>query len=170
MFTGQSEDNKPKRLVGAKEKREQAKQFNSNFKVQSKREGQEAGPTIPLIIIYGLSVALAFLLSEGPMKSQIGFSSGSEGFDRIFFGPGYPSFTTGADTNRLIAVLLRGGLFFALAGLLPLITYLWQQLLDRARMNLYLAFWGTTVTVALLYYLLKDMIGPLLSNILSIIF
>lgn len=155
-------------LVGAKLKREQAMKFKPNFQVESKREGKERSPIIPLAVIWGIAVILALILTEGPLKTAgLNFHSGNARFDGIFFGPGIASFTGNPESDRGIVIFLRGTLIFLLAGILPALTWLWQKLLDRAQMNVYLAFWGTTITVVLLYYLIRDSIGPLLMRIIT---
>lgn len=169
MFTGQ-EDDKPKRLIGAREKREQAKKYASNFQVQSKREGQEPGMLFPVLIIFSLSVILAYFLSEGTLKAGIGFTSGDEVFDRIFLGAEYPVLMGDPAIDKVLSIFLRGALICGMAGFLPFVTYLWQHMIDHVRINLYYAFWGTTVGVALLYYLLRDMITPLLGSVIKLLF
>ncbi len=166
MFGG----DKNNRLVGAKEKHEKSLKFKpGNFTVKSKREGKNPSPIIPLAVIYGIAVILAMFLTEGPFKEGVGLRTGNGTFDSTFFGPGIPSFTGTPDTDRGIAVFLRGTLLFLLGGFLPLCTYLWQKLVDNARMNVYMGFWGVTLGLALLYYLGRDTLGPLFKEILDII-
>lgn len=161
---------KNNRLVGAREKHEKAQKFKpGSFAVKSKREGKEPSPVIPLAVIYGISVVLAMFLTEGPMKEGLGFHTGNPSFDRTFFGPGLAGLSGDPDTDRGITIFLRGTFLFALGGVLPFCTYLWQKVVDNTRLNIYLAFWGVTLGMALLYYLSRDMLGPIFKQVLDII-
>src|SRR5690606_8182635 len=160
MF-GFGKDKKPD-LVGAKEKVLKAKKFNKNYQVQSKKEGKPQSPVVPAAIVFCISILFAFILTEGALKTGIGFRIGNAGLDKLLFGPGQPSLTGGEDMDYGLSILLRGIVIFLLAGIIPLFTLMWQRLLDRAHMNVYVAFWGVSVAVGLLYYLIRDSIVPIL--------
>jgi len=168
MFGIGGKDKKPE-LVGAKEKILKAKKFNKNYHVQSKKEGKQS-PVIPALIVLCLSVLFAFILTEGALKTGVGLRIGNAGLDKLLFGPGQPSFTGDVDTDYGLAIVLRGIIIFLLGGIIPLCTVMWQKLLDRAQMNVYIAFWGVSIGVGLLYYLVKDSLTPILKDVADALF
>ncbi len=168
-----NDKNKVQKLVGAKEKREKAMQFKaqSGYDIRSKKEGKDDSKILPLAVIYGLAAILALIMSEGVLKnSNLGIHTGNGSFDRLFFGPGYPAFTGSQEMDLGIVVFIRATLIFLLAGILPLLTYLWQKISDGARANIYLTFWGVTIALGFLYYLIRDHFSPALKAIIDTFF
>lgn len=160
-------NNKPT-LVGAKAKREAAKNFDPAYQIKSKREGKAPSAIVPVAAIYAISVIFAMILTEGPMKAGLGIHTGHTGFDQAMFGPGIPTFTGSAETDRGIAIFLRGTMIFLLGGILPALTWAWQKLVDSSRMNVYLSFWCVSTGAGLVYYLARDTVGPALIRVLDI--
>jgi hypothetical protein len=166
-----SDNEKGQRLVGAKEKREKAAQFRPHaFELKSKREGQEGSKIVPLAVIYMIAIIFAWILTDGPIKSGLGIHTGNPSFDRLFFGPGDPTLFSSQEVNLGAIVFIRGTFLFLLGGLLPGLTYVFQGLTDGARRNIYLSFWGVTLTTGLAYYLIRDYAGPALKQVIDIFF
>ncbi|MDY0008301.1 MAG: hypothetical protein RBS08_01220 [Bdellovibrionales bacterium] len=167
MF-GLGKKEEPK-LVGARQKLEQAKKYGTGFHVKSKREGKEPNPRLAIIIVWGMALGLATLLTESHLKKGDALmSTGNAGFDKLMFGSTTPSFIGSPDIDYIILLLIRGTFVFAVAGILPALTLAWQRLLDKNQMNVYIAFWGVTVGVALLYYISKDFLGSVFTDLLSV--
>lgn len=156
------------KLVGAKQKIEQAKKFGTGFQVKSKREGKAPNPSLALVIVWGLAVGLAALLTEGVLKTGAGISTGNGGFDKMMFGPGQPSLMGSPDIDYILVLLIRGTGIFLVAGIIPGCTYLWQRMLDKNQMNIYISFWGVTVGLAVIYYLAKDILADILKELIAI--
>lgn len=172
MFGGKKDGENPI-VVGAKEKIRKAqmlKQGRNVMEVTSKREGKESSQLVPITIVYGISVIFALILTQGPLQSGAGISSGNPALDKALFGPGYPVFTGAVDTDMMIAVFIRGTAIFLVGGIIPFFTRFWQVFLDRARMNVYVGFWGVSVSLGLIYYLVKDSLIPLLVDVFEILF
>jgi hypothetical protein len=168
MF-GFGNDKKPD-LVGAKEKVLKAKKFNKNYQVQSKKEGKPQSPVVPALIVLCISVLFAFILTEGVLKTGVGLRIGNAGLDKLLFGPGQPSLTGDTDTDYGLVIFLRGIVIFILGGIIPLCTLIWQRLIDRAQMNIYVAFWGVSISLGLIYYLIKDSLTPILKDVADALF
>lgn len=156
------------KLVGARAKIEHAKKFQKGYKVQSKREGQEPNPMLALVIVWGLAVGLAALLTEGALKTGAGISTGNGYFDKLMFGPGEPSIMGSPDLDYILVLLIRGTAIFLVAGVIPGCTILWQRLVDKSHMNVYISFWGVSVGIALLYVLSHEILGDLFKEVLSV--
>lgn len=167
-----SNDDKSQKLVGAREKRDKAAQFRPHaYEIKSKKEGREGSKVVPLAVIYGIAVVFALILTEGVMdQKNIGIHTGNGAFDRMFFGPGIPSIMGSQETDRGIVIFLRGTMIFLAAGVLPLFTWLWQKIADGARMNVYLAFWGVTIGLGMIWYLAMDSLIPALNAVIDIFF
>lgn len=156
------------RIVGAKQKIEQAKKYGAGFQVKSKREGKEPNPRLAIVIVWGLSVGLGALLTEGVLKTGAGISTGNGSFDKMLFGPGEPMLMGSPDIDYILTLLIRGTAIFLAAGFIPGCTILWQRLLDKNQMNVYISFWGVTVGLALLYYLGKDILADVFKEVLAV--
>lgn len=156
------------KLVGARAKIEHAKKFQKGYKVQSKREGQEPNPMLAIVIVWGLAVGLAALLTEGVLKTGAGISTGNGSFDKLMFGPGEPSLMGSPDLDYILVLLIRGTAIFLAAGVIPGCTILWQRLVDKSHMNVYISFWGVTIGLAIIYYAAKDFLGDLFSEVISV--
>ena len=163
MFGGKKEQEK---LVGARAKIEHAKKFKKGYQVESKREGQPADPRVAIGVVLALSVGLAALLTEGILKTgAAGFSIGHAKLDRILFGPGEPAIMGSADTDYFLVLLIRGLAIFFAAGFIPGCTYLWQRLMDKAQMNVYISTWGITVGIALIYLISRDFLANVFKDL-----
>lgn len=162
MFGGKKEQEK---LVGARAKVEHAKKFQKGYQVQSKREGKPADPRVAIGVVLALSVGLAALLTEGILKTGAGFSVGHAKLDKILFGPGEPAIMGSADTDYFLVLLIRGLAIFLAAGFIPGCTYLWQRLMDKAQMNVYISTWGMTVSVVLLYLISHDFLANVFKDL-----
>ncbi|TAL34821.1 MAG: hypothetical protein EPN97_08140 [Alphaproteobacteria bacterium] len=169
MF-GLGKDKGPK-LVGAKEKLIKAqmlKRGRLGDHIESKGEGQKPwGATVALI--YFIAVALAYVLQIGAMKSNgLNWHTGMNGFDHLMFSSGVPSITGVADQDMIIVPFLRGTVFFLLGGLLPITTLLWIRAIDKPNMNPFLAFWGVSIGVFLVFFFMRDVFGPIWDDLMVV--
>lgn len=161
------------KIVGAKEKIARAqmiKQGGGYGAVQSKREGRQPSPLIPVTIVFGIAAVFATILTQGPLQSGVNINTGSSALDKILFGPGIYNFTGLPETDMAIVIFLRALAMFIVAGIIPFVTHTWQRMLDRAHMNVYVTFWGVSIALGLIYYLIKDSLVPLLAEVFDILF
>lgn len=157
--------------VGAKEKIMKAQMMargRLSDNIKGKGEGeQNYGPVV--VLIYILSCALAFVLMMGAFKaSGLNIHTGMPGFDRIMFAGGVPSLTGVPSQDMIIIPILRGTMYFILGGLLPFMTLLWIRAIDKPNMNPFIAVWGVTLGLPLVFFFCKDFFGPLLGEVFSI--
>jgi hypothetical protein len=161
MF-GSGRKEEPK-AVGARQKIEQARKHSSRFQVQSKREGRPPNPKLAIVIVWVMAVGLATLLTESPVQNIEMFRTGHAGFDTLMFGTSTPTFTGTQDIDYLILLAVRGTVIFFAAGIIPIVTFLWQSLFDRTHMNVYASFWGVTIVLAAACLLSRGFISQLLN-------
>jgi len=136
--------------------------------IQSKREGGVQSPAPAVALIYILSWLLAWLLAQGPWKTGSGFKTGHSGIDGLFFSSSTPSYIGDRDIDGLIHALVQALPIFLATGFLPFLTFLWVRLTDNNKMNIYRSFWGVSVGIFTLFFLLKALL-PALGDAISII-
>lgn len=169
MF-GFGKKNKKPALVGAAEKRLKAQKYAKGFKVESKREGKGDSPVVGLAVVLGISIIAAYVLTEGAIKQGLGLRVGNPDLDKLLFGPGEPTLTGDSMMDYGLAIFLRGIFIFLLGGIVPGAAYMWKRMIDRADMNLYRLFWGTSITICVLFVLVQDSLVPLIKDIADIFF
>lgn len=156
-------DKEKPRLVGAKEKREKAMAYSGSHEVKSKKEGPQSGPAATIILIWLLSLAGAFFLRDVNLHSGIAI------LDEIFGGDSLLSVSASRDINLFATTALRGTVIFFFSGILPLMSYCWEKILDRGHTHPYYIVWGMTASLGLLFFLLRDFILPAVSDVTKII-
>lgn len=169
MFGFGKKDNKPA-LVGATEKRLKAQKYAKGFQVQSKREGKGDSPVIGVAVVFCISIIAAYVLTAGAIKQGLGFRIGNPDLDKLLFGPGEPALTGDSMMDYALAILMRGIFIFLVAGVIPGVAFMWKRLVDRAHMNDYRLFWGTSIAVSVLFILIQDSLVPLVKDIADIFF
>jgi hypothetical protein len=158
--------------VGAKEKIMKAQMMQrgrlSDNIGKGKGEGTENyGPVV--VLIYILSCALAFVLMMGAFKATgLNIHTGMPGFDRIMFAGGVPSLLGIPSQDMILIPILRGTLYFIAAGALPFLTLLWIRAIDKPNMNPFIAVWGVTLGLPLVFFFCTDFFGPLLGEVFDI--
>lgn len=165
MFGGKKE---PEKLVGARAKIEHAKKFKKGYQVESKREGKAPDPKVAVGVVLALAIGLAALMTEGVLKTGAGIGTGNAKFDKILFGPGEPPLMGDASIDYFLIIFIRGLAIFIAAGILPGATYLWQRLMDKAQMNIYISTWGVTVGLALIYYIGRDFLADIFKELIAV--
>ena len=157
-------------LVGAKDKLLRAKMLKTGMtldEIKSKREGKQAdNPATAIVMIYIISCAVAFFLTQGPWKNGVRVKSGNDDLDSLLFSLGDPSFVGDSTIDAGIQILARGLLLFLAAGFLPLMSLLWIRGLDRTDMDPFRTMWGVTVGLGLFYFAIADLVIPLIESML----
>lgn len=169
MF-GLGKDQGPK-LVGAKEKIMKAqmlKRGRLSDHISSKGEGKKPwGAAVGLI--YLLSVALAYTLQIGAMKTTgLNWHTGMNGFDHLMFSAGVPTVTGDSGQDTILVPFLRGTIFFLAGGFLPITTLLWIRAIDRPNMNPFIAFWGVSIGVFFVFFFMRDVFGPVWDELMIV--
>jgi len=73
-----------------------------------------------------------------------------------------------ASIDYFLIIFIRGLAIFIAAGILPGATYLWQRLMDKAQMNIYISTWGVTVGLALMYYIGRDFLADIFKELIAV--
>jgi hypothetical protein len=157
--------------VGAKEKIMKAQMMHRgrlSENIKGKSEGENNfGPVV--VLIYILSVALAFVLMMGAFKATgLNIHTGLPGFDRIMFAGGVPSLLGVPSQDMILVPILRGTMYFILGGVLPFMTLLWIRAIDKPNMNPFIAVWGVSIGLPLVFFFCSDFLGPLLGEVFDI--
>jgi hypothetical protein len=153
MFGGKKQE-VPTR-VGAREKIRKARELAASGKgahIESQREGGKGGtkPGLLVLVCYIMGCALAFVLTQGPLKDGTHLLSvGIDGLDRILFGNGNQNFFGDPMIDLGILCLIRGLFITLVAGILPFCTLLWIRLRDDASINPFMAFWSVSIGLVL---------------------
>jgi len=164
---------KSKIPAGARDKIEQAKKMkDQGYFADRRSEGggdvRYPSQTVPVAIIFALSVILGFLLTGNSSNPLTGMHiTGLPNVDSFITGSDITSFTSDPDQNKVITIFLRGGAFFALAGLVPLIAFVFERLFFHKRILPLVICWAVTLILMIMYlFVPANSIGPFLKGIL----
>jgi hypothetical protein len=136
--------------VGAREKIAHAQALAKKkgfYHIESKREGKPPDVTISVIIIYGMAVVLALLLTQGMLdKGDAPFRLSDPYLHELLLGRHPPAFMGDRDMDTLIAVFIRGTVIFLLAGVMPLLSRLWDRMRGNNKPDFFI-FWVVSTAV-----------------------
>lgn len=154
--------------VGAREKLKQARAIMGG--APSKSDDKRTPPAVAVLVIFVMSVALAYILSEQYIANGgLRLSTGSADIDRILFKPGQVNFFGSPEIDYVFLILLRGLAIFFAAGIWPFTCLVVQKALDNAQINLYRLFWGTPIGLVLFVLIIKEYFWPALSEIFGML-
>jgi hypothetical protein len=163
----------PPPRVGAREKRRLAEQIKSGggAAVMSKREGKETSPAVSVIAIYIASLVVAWMVSQKYISQGggLGFRLGWDELDRILFKTASITVTGTQELDYALLVAIRALALMVAAGIVPFVALVVQKSLDAANMNPFRTFWGTPIGILLVIIGVKEYLGPLLGEVLSVI-
>lgn len=158
---------KPKNeLVGAAQKRAEAMKYRQGFSVQSKKEGKSS-QTVPVLFVLLFAMGLSFAISDLKLMSGVSFRTGFNLLDDIMFGATPPMITGDQGSDNVIAIFIRTVLIAAAAGVLPVLTYLWQRMRNTMQANPYVTFWGVTAFVAFAVVAIPNYVVPYAADLLK---
>jgi len=126
-----------------------AGQLKSNF---GNGEVRYPSQTVAVTLIFALSVILAFLLTDSKSNPLSGIHfTGIPGVDNFITGTDIAHFTDDPDNNKVLTIMGRGAVFFALAGFVPFISFVLERLLFHKRVMPLVICWGVTLLIFVLY-------------------
>jgi len=173
MFGFGKKDENPV-LVGAKEKILRAKAIKRGMTLEQIKGGgggeeKMAPPGVSLAVVFGMSVVLALLLTQGMLsKGGIGFRLPDADLNALLLGASPPQFAGDKDVNLVIIVVIRGLVIFGLGGIVPFVARLWTRVFSKSGANLYVIFWGVTIGLPTVWFFVKDFLGPLVGQLYDI--
>jgi len=170
MFGGKKE--KPR--VGATAKRMQAEMIARKHRGEDvKAQGQKQELTGPIVLIFLISVGMAFLMThEGVYDRYAHYFkvTGHHFIDQMLVGPSTPVFIGNGLIDMIIVSFTRGLFLFLLAGSVPYIVRTYARITDRMQGNLYIMHWGCLIVVPFIIYVSQSFIWPLLKEVYDIFF
>ena len=151
---------------GAREKIETARQMQKKGYFESGSHGcggetRYPSQTFPVTLIFAFAVILAFLLTGGTSNPLAGMHfTGINSIDSFITGTDIRAFTADPDQNKVLTIMGRGLAFFALAGLVPFIAFVLQQLFFKRTVMPLVLCWGVFLILIILYLFVpaKDVI------------
>lgn len=125
---------KPPPLVGAAAKLEAAKKWRDTKEaaLESSRGRGSGGGEVALALIFCMAAGIAHFLMQRVAAGQLSFRLPHAGLHKWLVAMPPPSVMGDADLDMAIAVMLRGGAVFALAGIVPGLAKLLQKV-DRRK-------------------------------------
>jgi hypothetical protein len=156
--------------VGASEKIEIARRMHAsgrhNVNQAHGGDGSYPSQTIPVTIVFVLSVIIAAILGEGGGNNPFSgmHLTNIPSVDSFVTGSNVAVFTGDADQDKVLTIMGRGAAFFVLAGIIPLVSFVLEYLLFRKKVMPIIICWGVTV-LAMMFYLCWDSIASLLKSL-----
>ncbi len=157
-------------LIGANDKLELAKRIREASKANMQfKQGKTltANQTVPIVVIFAVSVALAFFLTDkGGSMFFGGLSTGFYKLDLLLMGPGIPSLIGDVEMNRVLVIFIRGFAYFLLTGLAPFIAFLFINVTGKNSVNAMVACW-LIICIMLFLYTSKDFLLSVVKDIVK---
>ncbi|MBL1147727.1 MAG: hypothetical protein HND56_00055 [Pseudomonadota bacterium] len=168
MFGGK----KDKPRVGATAKRMQAEMIARKHRGEDVK-GQKQDVTGPIVLIFLISVAMAFLMTDQGVYDRYAHYfriTGNHLVNQMLVGPGTPVFIGNGLADTIIVSITRGLFLFLLAGSVPYMVRTYARVTDRMQGNLYIMHWGCLIVVPFIIYVSQSFIWPLLKDVYDIFF
>jgi hypothetical protein len=110
--------------------------------------------TIPVTIVFVLSVVFALLLTDGGSNPFTGWHpTGIYTIDNILTGKDIASIAGDKDIDHLIVILIRGVAIFFMAGIVPLFSFIFLRLGGKNVTPL-VACWGVSIVLPIVVFFL----------------
>ncbi len=160
-------DKKEARPVGATDKLKRAQKLKAMGYFDTLNPAQQGGTEArwqSTLAIFVLALILAWLLTDGPIRAGRLDDTGIALLDGIVFSPTTPTLLGVPLADFALILLIRGLLIWGAAGFLPLVSWLWAEIIDRPLMNAYRTVWGVTLGLAVIALGLKPVFAMIGSN------
>jgi len=157
--------------TGAREKIAKAQAAMGRGPLAEKaRARKKTPPAVTIALIYGMSVAIAYMLTVGPINHgrMVNVHIGSPSLEFFLFSSGSISFTGNASADLTFRVLLRGLFIFLVAGFFPFLSLFWYRLLDNQNANPYRIFWAMPVGFSMIVIFIGLYMGDFVDSIAAI--
>lgn len=116
------------------------------------------------LFIFAMGVGLAYLLSEGPFRNGYAPSTGHVGIDKLLFSITPPVFIGDPMIDYGIAILIRGLVLTVILGIVPLIGWVWMELLDRPEMSPFRVAWAVSLATGIGLMVFWPMLAAIFNN------
>lgn len=157
------------RNVGASAKLQRARELNAmgmlNLKPGTGFGGASERMYSTLLIIF-LAGLTSWRLSEGPLKTA-GLKSGVPVIDEMVLAPA-PVYMGDVQMDWGIAIAIRAVLLLLVAGIIPALSWMWAEILDRPLMSPYRVVWAMTLVVAVIALFMEPVFGSIMGNFMML--
>ncbi len=157
------------RNVGANAKLARARQLNAmgamNLKPGVGFSGSAERIYSTLLVIFLAAIA-AWRLTDGVLKAG-GVKSGVPVIDEMVLAPA-PVYMGDAQIDWGIAIAIRAVLLLLVAGIIPALSWMWTEILDRPLMSPFRVVWAMTLVVAVIALFMEPVFGSIMSNFMML--
>ena len=157
---------KGEKIVGAKAKLARARQLNALGMLDVKSGAYMGGAkeriysTLLTVFLAGL---VAWRLGDGLLKSGT-FKSGIALIDDMVLAPA-PIYIGDTQMDWAIALVIRTCALLAVAGIIPALSWMWAELVNRPMMNPYRIVWAMILVVAVIALFMEPVLDMITSNL-----
>lgn len=155
--------NRGHKPVGASAKIARARELNATgmLDVRSRFGGSSDRIYSTLLVIF-LAALAAWRLTEGPLKAGK-IKTGTPLIDEMVLSP-TPVYMGDPQMDWGIAIAIRAILLLLAAGIIPALSWMWTEILDRPLMSPYRVVWGMTLVVVVIAMFMEPVFGAIMSN------
>lgn len=155
--------NRGHRPVGAAAKLARARELNATGAMDMRsRFGGSSDRIYSTLLVILLAALTAWRLTDGPLKAGA-FKSGVPVIDEMVLAPA-PVYMGDAQMDWGIAIALRAILLLLIAGIIPALSWMWTEILDRPMMSPYRVVWAMTLVVAVIAMFMEPVFGMIMNN------
>lgn len=157
--------------VGAKAKQARARELQAQGYFDQLTPGHAGNPEgrwQATLCIFVLGLVLAYFLTDGPIAAGRFGATGVPILDELVLAATPPVLFGMPMADLALVVFIRGLLITVIAGFLPLVAWLWVEVIDRPMMSPYRTVWGVTIGVALVGFFLKPVFAMIASNFVNL--
>ncbi len=161
--------NEDQRPVGAQAKLARARALNNMGAFDPNFRGSFGGSAservYATIFVVALACIAAWFLGDGPLRAGVFGATGNSFIDEFILAAN-PVYIGDPMIDPAIAVVLRAVVLLLVAGIIPALSWMWGEIIDRPQMSPYRIVWGMTIAVLLVALLMKPVFGSLVSSLL----
>jgi len=158
-------------LVGASAKLAAAQRMRNSSRMDMHNpdaKGQAHSQTIPVVITFVLCAVLTIILMEGSFINISSFHpTGINNLDSLLVGSQLHKFVSDSDVNRLIIIMIRSTFLFIMTGIIPLMGFIASGMFKMGKLNPFIASWTAIVALPVLIFLVKEMLFPMLEQLVN---
>lgn len=158
--------NKGEKIVGASAKLARARQLNAMGMLDAKKGSMMGGSmerVYSTLFVIFIAVMAAWRLTDGPIKAGLFGKSGVPFIDEMVMAPA-PVYMGDAQMDWMIAIAIRAVILMLLAGIIPALSWMWTEILDRPLMSPYRVVWGMTIAMVVVAMFMEPVFGMIMSN------
>lgn len=155
--------NRGHKPVGAAAKLARARELNATGAMDLRsRFGGSADRLYSTLLVIFLAALTAWRMGETILKTG-NIKSGVPVIDEMVLAPA-PVYMGDAQIDMGIAIAVRAIILLLIAGVIPALSWMWTEILDRPMMSPYRVVWAMTLVVAVIAMFMEPVFGAIVSN------